>query len=95
MERIFPKGLIAFAKTEKEPDWKVGTLCITIDDLVDWVATEGQQYLSEYRGKAQLKLQITHTKEGRLSIFVDTYKKDNGPQPGVQSSDATDDLPWG
>ena len=35
---------------------------------------EGKQYLTDYKGAPQLKLSMTTSQDGRLSISVDTYK---------------------
>lgn len=96
MDRIFPKGIIAFAPKPGEPDFKLCTLAVTIDDLVDWLSTDGEPHLSEYRGKSQIKLQITRTKAGGVSVFVDTYKKDQQQQQNTNTDGAAPDgdLPW-
>lgn len=72
--KVFPKGVIAFNKSEKAPEWVVGSLVINPNLFYDWLSGEGKQYLTDYKGAPQLKLSMTTSQDGRLSISVDTYK---------------------
>jgi len=72
--KVYPKGLIAFAKNEKAPDWVIGSMVINPNQLFDWLSGEGAQYLTDYKGQPQLRLHMAHTKDGKLSISVDTWK---------------------
>jgi hypothetical protein len=72
-EKVFPKGVFGFAKNEKAPIFVIGTLVITPRELVDWLNADGKQYLTEYKDKKQLKLQITEGRDGKLNIAVDTF----------------------
>jgi len=72
-EKIYPKGFVCFAKNEKAPDFVKGTIIITLEDFKEWVNGDGKQYLTDYKGKKQLKLQLTEW-EGRPSLSVDTFK---------------------
>ncbi len=78
---IYPEGVAAFNPHEKAPEFVLGTLVITPNDLVSWLKAN-PDYLTEYKGKKQLKLQI---KKGTKGIYttVDTYKPKN-----------TDSLPF-
>lgn len=82
-EKVFPKGLRSFKKNEKAPDFVLGTLLVTPNELVKWLK-ENPTYLTEYKGEKQLKLQILKGKEeGMLTFVVDTYKaapKQSEPQ---------------
>lgn len=73
-EKIYPQGLRTFAKHPNQPDFVLGTLVITLDDLKEWVEGEGKQYLTEYNGKKQIRLQILQGKD-KVNLQVDTYKK--------------------
>lgn len=76
-EKIKPVGIITFPKNPKSPDFVLGTAVITIDDFTEWVRNNAK-YLTEYKGKRQLKLQMLKSKEGGIYFQVDTYKpKDN------------------
>lgn len=73
-EKIYPKGITAFAPRNGAPDFVLGTVIITIDDLTQWI-DDNKQYLSDYNGKQQLRLNLTKSRDGRPSLAVDTYKK--------------------
>ncbi len=94
-ERIFPKGVFAFKPNDKAPSFVKGSLVITLEDLRAFVNGEGKQYLTEYNGKRQLKLQITENKDnGKFAVTVDTYRKGadtNYTAPAQNNSSTTDD----
>jgi hypothetical protein len=83
--KVYPKGMITFAKSEKAPDWVLGTLVVTPQVLLDWCNSEGKEYLTDYKGSSQIKLQVTKGKDGKLQIAVDTYK--SGSKGGSKSDD--------
>ena len=72
-ETIYPRGMRVFPKNEKQPDFVLGSLIITPTDFSQWVA-QNQQYLNDYNGSKQLKLQILNGDKG-IYFTVDTYKK--------------------
>lgn len=85
-EKVYPKGLRTFPKNEKAPDFVLGTLVITPNTLNDWMR-ENAQYLTEYNGEKQLKLQILNGNKG-IYFTVDTFKK------STSSAISNDDLPF-
>jgi len=80
----FVEGLRLFNKHEKAPDFVIGSLVITIDDLVKF-AKDNPSVLTNYKGKDQLKLQLQKSKQGNLIAVIDTYKKE---------SNSKNDLPF-
>lgn len=101
-EKIYPKGINTFAKHEKAPDFVLGTIVINLSNFKEWINGDGKEYLSDYKGSPQLKLQVLQGKE-RLNILVDTYKvptrsenlnnvakKEATPEP----DDDSQDLPF-
>ena len=82
-DKIFVKGLRFFPKHQNSPEWVLGDLVINLDQFKAWVNGEGKEYLSEYKGEKQLKLQVTRLKDGGLSASVNNYKKE-----------AKEDLPF-
>ena len=74
MEKVYPKGIQVFPKNEKAPEWVHETIIITPELLTEWCNGDGEKHLTEYKGKKQIKLQIT-VYNGKPSISVDTYKK--------------------
>lgn len=73
-EKIYPKGIRVFPKHEKAPDFVLGTVIITPNELFTWLK-ENQNLLSEYEGNKQLKLQLLKGDKG-IYMQVDTYKKE-------------------
>jgi len=70
-EKIYPKGVMCFDKHEKAPDFVVGTVVITPNDLIDWLK-DNKGLLTDYNGKKQLKLQLKKGDKG-LYAEVDTW----------------------
>jgi TolA-binding protein len=73
-EKIFIKGFRSFPKHEKAPDFVLGTLILTIEDLTDFINNDVRAFLTEYQNKKQLKIQVTKGKKGELVFAVDTWK---------------------
>jgi len=88
-ETIYPKGVTLFSPRDGAPEWVVGEVIITIEDLKEFV-NDNPDLLSEYKGKKQLKLNILRGKKG-LYATVNTYK----PKPkGGEEDDGKDPLPF-
>lgn len=96
-EKIYPKGIMCFPANDGAPDFVLGKVMITLNDLVQF-AKENESLLSEYKGKKQLKLDLLKGSKG-VYLTVDTYvpknttqaKKDGGFNP---PSTEKDDLPF-
>ena len=71
--KIYPKGLRTFPKNEKQPDFVLGTLMVTPNELINWIR-ENESLLIEYKGNKQLKLQMLNGDKG-IYFVVDTYSK--------------------
>lgn len=80
-EKIFMDGLRFWKKRDTAPEFVLGTLVITPADLAAWVAAN-PQYLTEYEGKKQVKIQVTKGQEGKLVFAVDTWK----PEPKAETA---------
>ena len=99
-DKVFPKGVFAFPPRQGAPDFVVGSLVVTLEDFKAFVNGDGKQYLSDYNGKKQLRLQLTKTRDGKLSVSVDTYKKDEQApankhvQNNAADDDNSDSLPF-
>jgi len=87
-ETKFPKGIRCFNKHEKAPDFVIGKMIITLNDLVQF-CKENPDLLTEYKGNKQMALQIQRTKAGDLTAVIDTYKK----QP-TETVGTADGLPF-
>jgi hypothetical protein len=76
-EKVKADGIVTFAPSDKAPDWVYGTLVIDINKFIDWIKADGKQYLTDYKGQPQLKLQVTGMKDKRgMLVSVDTWKPD-------------------
>jgi hypothetical protein len=99
-DQILPKGIRMFNKHSNAPDFVVGTLVITPNELVTWLK-EQPELLSDYNGAKQIRLQVKKSKDGNLYCDVDTYKKDTAPAVANNLANApvtelpdTQDLPF-
>lgn len=96
-ENILPEGVRFFEKNANAPDFVLGSFVVSIDDLNAFVAAN-PQYLTEYQGKKQLKLQQLRSKAGKVYLNVDTFKPTAQPTqpdlPSVSAPEAVDDLPF-
>lgn len=75
MAQTLPKGIRFFDKHANSPDFVIGTLVLTLDDIKE-MFTENKEFVTEYNGKAQLRLQQLKSKDGKIYLAIDTYKKD-------------------
>ena len=87
---MFVKGFRTFAPRAGAPDFVLGQLVVTLDDFKEFVNGEAREYISDYNGKKQLRIDILEKKEGGINFTVNTYKKDD--IKGVESSQETKDL---
>ena len=89
---------MAFKPNEKAPSFVKGSVVITLNDLIEWAKGDGKQYLTEYNGKKQIRLQITENKsDGKYSIAVDTFvpkKQEEKKEEEFRVKDTGDDLPF-
>lgn len=103
-KKIYPKGIMAFSKSEKQPDFVKGAIIITPDELVKWLRGDGAAHLVDSKFGKQLKLQITEY-EGKFSLSVDNWKPtgQSAPQPAKKQEpiqeaeiigDDSDSLPF-
>lgn len=70
-ETILPQGIRFFNKKAAQPDFVIGSLVITLDDLQAF-CIDKPDLMTEYNGKKQLRLQVLKSKEGNLYASVDT-----------------------
>jgi hypothetical protein len=88
-EKIYPKGMMTFAPRGNAPDFVLGALVITPNDLYEWLKTQ-EEHSSEYNGKKQFRFQILEGKEGPY-LVLDTFKPNTeAKQDNVQD----DSLPF-
>lgn len=97
-DQILPKGVRLFNKHANAPDFVIGSLVITPNDLVSWLK-EQPELLTDYNGAKQIRLQILKSKDGNLYAAVDTYKpgevKAQQPLSGpVETPADVSDLPF-
>lgn len=89
--KIYPKGIMCFPKNEKAPDFVLGSVVITPNDLFAWLK-ENESLLTEYQGKKQLRLQALTGNKG-LYFTVDTFKPTAKAAP-AHVADNENNLPF-
>ena len=96
-EKVYPKGLRTFPPHASAPDFVKGTLIVTLNELVAF-CKNNEQYLTEYNGAKQLKLNILEGDKG-LYFQVDTYKPEGNTRvdderPAVNGNVDDEPLPF-
>lgn len=91
-DKVLPEGIRVFDKHQNAPDFVVASVVITPEDLVAFVKAN-PDYLSDYQGKKQLRLQLLKSQAGKLYMTVDTYKRQEQAKESYSSSEGykTDD----
>lgn len=95
-DQILPEGIRFFPKHQNAPDFVVGTMIITPNDLVAWLKAN-PNLLTDYEGKKQIKLQLLNSKQGKLYAAVDTFKpepKNPNTTPAAGAVEDPYDLPF-
>lgn len=93
-DQILPQGIRFFNKKPTQPDFVIGALVITLDDLQAF-CIDKPELMTEYNGKKQLRLQVLKSKEGNLYASVDTWKPDTqAPLTAAKPVEETNDLPF-
>ena len=82
---IFPEGVRFFEKNAKQPAFVKGSIVITMKDLLSFVNSH-PDYLTEYNGNTQLRLQLLEGKTGATYLAVDTFKP--------KAKEPVEDLPF-
>lgn len=94
-KRVYPKGVFVFSPNEKAPDFVLGSVVINTEDLASWLKSDGAQYLTDYKGSPQLKLQILRDRSGKLNAQVDTWRPASAMAAApAQGEKKSDDLPF-
>ena len=96
-EEVLPEGLRFFNKKDNQPDFVIGALVVTMNDLYEFCKAH-PELVTEYNGKKQLKLQVLKSSKGNLYAKVDTWKPDAAPvpanQPAAPAVENVSDLPF-
>lgn len=95
-ETILPQGLRFFNKKATQPEFVIGALVITLDDLQAF-CIDNPGLMTEYNGKKQLRCQVLKSKEGNLYASVDTWKpaESTGSLPETKPlPETSSDLPF-
>jgi len=94
-DTIFAEGVRAFKKHDNAPEFVMATVVISINELNTWLRGEGGQYLTEYNGQKQLKLQLLNSKTGAPYLSVDTFKPEKKKEePKQNKKEESTDLPF-
>ena len=75
---IFVDGVRVFKPSSEAPDWVVGNLVITLDDLYAWAKSNGK-HVKDFNGKKQIRLSILKNKDESKGYYakLDTYEPKN------------------
>ena len=87
-DELLPEGLRFFNKKDTQPDFVVGALVVTMNDLFNF-CKQNPDLITDYQGKKQLKLQILKSTKGNLYAKVDTWKPDAAALPSAPIGEAT------
>jgi hypothetical protein len=88
-DELLPEGLRFFNKKETQPDFVVGALVVTMNDLFNF-CKQNPDLITDYQGKKQLKLQILKSTKGNLYAKVDTWKPDAAAMPSAPIGEPTE-----
>ena len=87
-DQIFMEGIRCFPKKETQPDFVIGSMVLTISDVLAFFNTR-KDLVTQYNGKDQMKLQLLKSKSGGgIYLAVDTYK------PSGNTNVVDEDLPF-
>jgi hypothetical protein len=91
-DQILPEGIRFFPKHQNAPDFVLGTMVLSLNELFAW-AKAHPELQTEYNGAKQIKLQLLNSKQGKLYAAVDTYKPSGG-QAAAKTEEQPSDLPF-
>ena len=89
-DQILPEGIRFFPKHQNQPDFVLGAMVISLNELFAW-AKAHPELQTEYNGAKQIKLQLLNSKAGKMYAAVDTYKAEPKTEKPV---DTGNDLPF-
>jgi len=81
-EPVWADGIRTFEKKSGQPDFVLGDMIIEPDALIAWCDANPDK-LTDYKGKRQLKLNLTRAKDNanRVNVSVNTYRKPESNDP--------------
>lgn len=68
----FAEGIRLFDKHPNAPDFVLASLVISLEDFFNF-CQKNPQFLADYQGKKQLKMQILRSQKGGIYCSIDTY----------------------
>lgn len=81
--KIFVTGVRFFDKHPNAPDFVIGSMVITPNDLFQWLQ-QNPTALTQYNGKQQVKLSIKRSQAGQVYCELDTFKPQQQQAPAPQ-----------
>ena len=64
-DELLPEGLRFFNKKDTQPDFVVGALVVTMNDLFNF-CKQNPDLITDYKGQKQLRLQLLRSSKGNL-----------------------------
>lgn len=92
-DKIYVKGLRGFKPHDKSPDFVLGSVILTIEELREFF-NEQKAEVAEYNGKHQLKADVLRSKDGGLTFQLNTYKKKEELPPVKPVQETESELPF-
>lgn len=84
-EKIYAKGLRTFAPRQGAPEFVLGTLIITEEELLKWFK-DNRHYASDYNGMKQFKFSVLKSDKTGINLQLDMYKKKEDNSATVASN---------
>ena len=92
-KRIYPEGIRTFNRRDNAPSWIKGSCVLDPNAFFKWLKGNGAEYIKPYQDTKQIRFDFIETKDGRITLAVDTYKPKEKDPEEVSVSKA-DDLPF-
>lgn len=84
----FPGGVRIFPRMDKQPDFVKGTITVSLNEFFKF-CKDNPEMQTDYNGEKQLKMQILVSKQGKLYLSVDDFKKGEAQPNTSQNEDWT------
>lgn len=96
-EKIYPKGIRVFPKNDNAPDFVLGRMIITPNELIKFLKQPDiLEHKTEYKGETQFSFDILEAKDGSVYFTLNTYKSQKSEasnKPQMESKN-TEDFPF-
>lgn len=81
--KVFVTGVRFFDKHANAPDFVIGTLVISPNELFKWLQ-DNPGMMTQYNGQPQVKMQVKRSQAGQLYCELDQWKPQQQQAPAQQ-----------